>query len=72
MGIPSFSGKLASIFVKKSDGKEADDDVIIVDPQIASIRKKFLMSSVPDQIRKQQVLSHFIGEVYEVYMFSEQ
>ena len=47
--------------MKKSDVVEEDDDVIVLDPEVASQRKKFLMSTVPDEIRKQQVIANTDG-----------
>ncbi len=67
-----FSGtkkKLASIFNKKGkDAPPSDDEVEIigieVDPEQQRIRRAFLMSGVPEELKKQKVIS-------ETYVLSD-
>ena len=55
------AAKLASIFTKSKAAATKDDDVQVIavdiDPELARVRREFLLSGVPDTLRRQQIVT---------------
>ncbi|XP_033744529.1 ATPase family AAA domain-containing protein 5-like isoform X2 [Pecten maximus] len=54
------SGKLASIFLSGKAAKEEKKLAIVLDPEAEKLKRAFLMSGVPDELRRQAVTNDVV------------
>lgn len=65
--IYSISGKLAPIFMKKKEVEEPKK--VILDPEQERLRREFLMSGVPEALKKQTVVASAAAVNYDFCPF---
>ncbi|XP_069124963.1 ATPase family AAA domain-containing protein 5-like [Argopecten irradians] len=54
------AGKLASIFLSGKAAKEEKKPVVVLDPEAEKLKRAFLMSGVPDELRRQAITNDVI------------
>ncbi|XP_060071807.1 ATPase family AAA domain-containing protein 5-like [Ylistrum balloti] len=54
------SGKLASIFLSRKAAKEEKKPAVVLDTEAEKLKRAFLMSGVPDELRRQVVTSDVV------------